>query len=72
MDTTVEDRIRARAYELWESDGCPQGRDLDYWSMAEREILEEPIAAARALADQVVTANLPKLAKRAPRKAKVA
>ena len=24
-----------RAKELWEKDGCKQGRDLDYWLQAE-------------------------------------
>ena len=28
MDRQIEDRIRARAHELWEADGRPEGRDL--------------------------------------------
>lgn len=31
------DAIRHRARELWEQDGRPEGRDLDYWLRAERE-----------------------------------
>jgi hypothetical protein len=27
-------RIRERAYQLWEEDGCPQGRDLEFWERA--------------------------------------
>ena len=30
-------RIRERAYELWEREGCPQGRHIDHWVQAERE-----------------------------------
>ena len=71
METTAQERIRARAYELWEQEGCPVGRDLEFWTKAEQEILEEPIAAARALADQMVSATLPKLTRR-PRKTKAA
>ena len=32
------DRIRQRAYELWETRGYPHGRDLEHWLQAEREI----------------------------------
>ena len=28
--------IKQKAKELWEKDGCKQGRDLDYWLQAER------------------------------------
>lgn len=33
-----EHRIRERAYHLWEADGRPHGRDLDYWERA-RELI---------------------------------
>ena len=32
------ERIRQRAYELWESEGRPQGRDREHWERAEREL----------------------------------
>ena len=28
----------ARAHELWERNGCPVGRDLEFWLQAEAEI----------------------------------
>ena len=28
----------SRAYELWHDAGCPEGRALDYWLAAEREL----------------------------------
>ncbi|MDE2229310.1 MAG: DUF2934 domain-containing protein [Alphaproteobacteria bacterium] len=27
-----------RAYQIWESEGCPEGRDLDHWYRAETEL----------------------------------
>jgi hypothetical protein len=31
-------RIRERAYELWEGEGRPNGRHVDHWVQAEREV----------------------------------
>ncbi len=36
-----EERIRAKAYELWEADGKPGDRDENHWADAERLIDEE-------------------------------
>lgn len=35
----VEDRIRRRAYALWEQEGRPDGRDADHWALAREEIV---------------------------------
>jgi hypothetical protein len=32
-----EDRIRQRAYELWEQEGRPEGRDRHHWEQASGE-----------------------------------
>jgi hypothetical protein len=32
--------ISARAREIWEQNGCPSGRDLEFWLQAESEISE--------------------------------
>jgi hypothetical protein len=32
--------ISARAREIWEQNGCPAGRDLEFWLQAESEISE--------------------------------
>ncbi|MCJ8024424.1 DUF2934 domain-containing protein [Shinella yambaruensis] len=53
MDNT--DRIRRRAYELWQAAGSPRGDGAEFWLQAEAEVaqtdpvLEEdtPDAAAR-------------------------
>jgi hypothetical protein len=34
----LEQRIRERAYELWEQRGCPTGSDQDDWFHAEQEL----------------------------------
>ena len=32
------DRIRTRALMLWESEGCPEGREAEFWDRAEAEL----------------------------------
>jgi hypothetical protein len=34
VDPDHEHRVRERAYLLWESDGKPHGRDVEYWERA--------------------------------------
>lgn len=34
------DAIEQRAYELWVSEGRPEGRQLEFWLKAEQEISE--------------------------------
>ncbi|WEX10435.1 DUF2934 domain-containing protein [Chelativorans sp. AA-79] len=41
MTTEREDRIRRRAYELWEQEGRPEGREWDHWVQAAREVEAE-------------------------------
>jgi Protein of unknown function (DUF2934) len=52
------DRVRQRAFELWEQDGRPEGRDMDYWFRAEAELtgqgasgLETPAAGGASYAN---------------------
>ena len=37
-------RIQERARELWEEDGRPEGRDMEYWLKAEEELAPHSIA----------------------------
>lgn len=39
MSKPSESDIAKHAYQLWEREGRPQGRDKDHWHAAEREIL---------------------------------
>ena len=40
----VQKEIAARAYQIWEASGRPNGRDREHWLRAEQELLQ---AAAR-------------------------
>lgn len=33
-----EERIRERAYEIWEREGRPEGKSVDHWLQAEAEV----------------------------------
>ena len=37
----LQERIRRRAYMLWELSGCEHGRDHEHWVQAEREIKQQ-------------------------------
>ena len=39
MEQSLGVRIRERAYEIWNAQGCPEGRADEHWLTAEREIL---------------------------------
>lgn len=41
--TVTEAEIGLRAYQIWEAEGKPHGKDFDHWLKAEAEL-----AAARA------------------------
>ena len=40
-EKTIEDRVRERAYALWERDGRPEGRSDEYWQLARSEVQAE-------------------------------
>ena len=33
--------VRARAYRIWVDEGRPEGKDLEHWDRAKREVEEE-------------------------------
>lgn len=41
MAADKHEQIRQRAYELWESEGCPVGADLRHWLQASDELSED-------------------------------
>ena len=47
----TDERVRVRAYHLWDQDGRPHGRNDDYWNRALAEIQAEERAAATTLID---------------------
>ena len=46
--TNEEEAISVLAYEIWESEGRPQGRDKDHWRMAKELVREVPDPEAAA------------------------
>jgi len=41
MHHIEENRIRDRAYQLWQDAGQPEDREQEFWYQAERELAEE-------------------------------
>jgi len=37
----VEKRVQQRAYEIWEREGRPEGREADHWALAKEEVAIE-------------------------------
>ncbi|HTH61616.1 MAG TPA: DUF2934 domain-containing protein [Paraburkholderia sp.] len=63
MDQQTEERIRQRAYRLWQDDGSPEGRADEYWSRAEAQLnaegAEEPPAPSVEQSDKRRLAGAP-------------
>ncbi len=64
LDQNLREQIEARAFALWEADGRPEGRALDYWLAAEQEIVnqssageEDPLAALDAMEPGALAAD---------------
>lgn len=53
-------QIAARAYEIWEAEGCPDGCDRDHWLRAESE-LSVAAAKTRNIATGPKTTTTPKM-----------
>jgi hypothetical protein len=60
------EKIRARAYDIWDRDGRQNGRDQEYWLQAERELGASDAdrtgcteAAAIAKADKAILSEAP-------------
>jgi hypothetical protein len=44
MESSLQNRIRERAYQLWNAGGRVEGHAEQYWLAAERELLGEMAA----------------------------
>lgn len=53
------EKIRIIAYELWERDGAPEGRDDEYWHAAVKLLSDE--AGTREADDPIEALPLPPL-----------
>ena len=47
-ETVQEPAIAARAYELWQERGCPNGSDQEDWFRAEQELKGRRLQPSRA------------------------
>jgi hypothetical protein len=41
MAHLTDEQIRIRAHQLWEQAGKPEGREAEFWRLAEQELLNE-------------------------------
>ena len=53
MTDRNEDRIRERAYAIWEEEGRPDGEDLRHWNVAETEMRNEAAKANEQARKQI-------------------
>lgn len=65
-ERAIEDRIRARAHEIWEREGQPEGQDLRHWDEARLEIEAEERAGAASAATASGADIIPETISRAP------
>lgn len=65
MSQDVEHRIRERAYQIWQENGCPDGSDHEHWFLAEQEVA----VAVPAKAGGKANGKKPATKKAAPAKA---
>lgn len=56
--TDADDKIRDRAYQLWDEAGQPEGREQDFWYQAERELSTDDQADS---SEEVSTGKKPPL-----------
>ena len=66
------DQVQLRSYQIWEREGCPTGRDWDFWFQAEAELAQEAEAAETPANDAASDAEAAKPAKSSTRKKKPA
>ncbi|MCG6112973.1 MAG: DUF2934 domain-containing protein [Paracoccus sp.] len=52
-DTNRDDLIRARAHQIWEDEGRPEGQEADHWTRAAAELDEAPKDGDRDMAPEL-------------------
>jgi hypothetical protein len=60
VDPDHEHRVRERAYQLWETDGRPHGRDVEYWERARTLVGMEESAGSGLLPNPSTTPDSPR------------
>jgi hypothetical protein len=59
VDPDREQRVRERAYELWEADGRLHGRDIEYWERAREMVGMEESAGSGVLPNPTAQPDSP-------------
>lgn len=59
-ETKLPESVRVRAYQIWEAEGRPHGRDQAHWYQAESELSATP----RVTAEPAAAATVPKTRRR--------
>jgi Protein of unknown function (DUF2934) len=53
MTDSYEDRVRERAYEMWEEEGKPEGEHSRHWNNAEDELRRDTTEANQKAREQI-------------------
>jgi Protein of unknown function (DUF2934) len=53
MAHPTDEQIRIRAHQLWEQAGKPEGRQDEFWHLAEQELLNEDRSSPRRTPDNL-------------------
>jgi Protein of unknown function (DUF2934) len=53
MAYPTDDQIRERANQLWEKLGRPEGRNDEFWHLAEQDLVNEDRASAKRTSDNL-------------------
>jgi hypothetical protein len=70
--TDREEKIRQRAYGIWEKEGYPHGHDQDHWHRAAREVESTTPAQPEMIPQAATAANPEPVAKPAAKSRKAA
>lgn len=57
MESADYEKIRSRAYEIWEKEGRPSGRERQHWEQAQREVARDAAGEAGETAPGEVRAE---------------
>jgi DUF2934 family protein len=60
VDPDREQRVRERAYHLWEVEGKPHGRDVEFWERARELVSIEESAGSGQLPDPATQPDSPR------------
>lgn len=66
-DQDKNEQIRARAHQIWQDEGCPEGQEADHWARAQAELDAAPTDRADEEGDVPPSVAGPEARRRAAR-----